>query len=200
MAYPTVSAPYGFKPVNRLDGMPYAGAIRQIPIDAATQTDPIFNGDPVYIAVGGTVALSDMSTNPILGILVGCQYVNSMGQTVYGQNYPGAGAATNPVAYVVDDAYAVHKVAATDNAGVITPVGQEIVGTNVPGVAGTGNTLNGDSGASVDVTAADDTSTLPWRVVSGVAETVDENGDFTEVIVKINTSQWNNPTGNTLPA
>ena len=34
MAYPTVSAPYGLKPINRVDGMPYAGAIRQIPIAA----------------------------------------------------------------------------------------------------------------------------------------------------------------------
>ena len=32
MAYPTVSAPYGFKPINRLDGMPYAGATRQLAI------------------------------------------------------------------------------------------------------------------------------------------------------------------------
>ncbi len=26
MAYPTVSAPYGFVPLNRFDGLPYAGA------------------------------------------------------------------------------------------------------------------------------------------------------------------------------
>jgi len=24
MAYPTVSAPYGLQPINRIDGMPYA--------------------------------------------------------------------------------------------------------------------------------------------------------------------------------
>jgi len=38
MAYPTVSAPYGFQPINRVDGMPYAGAIRQIPITASYGT------------------------------------------------------------------------------------------------------------------------------------------------------------------
>ena len=36
MAYPTVSAPYGFKPVNRIDGMPYAGQTRLIPIASDT--------------------------------------------------------------------------------------------------------------------------------------------------------------------
>jgi hypothetical protein len=32
MAFPTVSAPYGFKPINRFDGMPYAGATNQYPV------------------------------------------------------------------------------------------------------------------------------------------------------------------------
>ena len=32
MAYPTVNAPYGFEPINRIGGMPYAGATRLIPI------------------------------------------------------------------------------------------------------------------------------------------------------------------------
>ena len=43
MAYPTVSAPYGFKPVNRQDGMPYAGATTQYAIKSVTTT--IKNGD-----------------------------------------------------------------------------------------------------------------------------------------------------------
>ena len=39
MAYPTVSAPYGFKPINRFDGLPYAGA---------TQLYPVTSGQAVY--------------------------------------------------------------------------------------------------------------------------------------------------------
>ena len=35
MAYPTVSAPYGLKPINSIDGKPYAGAFRQIPVAAS---------------------------------------------------------------------------------------------------------------------------------------------------------------------
>ena len=49
MAYPTVSAPYGLQPINRVDGLPYAGAIRQIPINVSTQ---VYNGDIVRIAAG----------------------------------------------------------------------------------------------------------------------------------------------------
>lgn len=32
MAYPSVDAAYGFKAINELNGLPYAGATRQIPI------------------------------------------------------------------------------------------------------------------------------------------------------------------------
>jgi hypothetical protein len=38
MAYPTVSAPYGLKPINSIDGKPYAGAFRQIPVAASFGT------------------------------------------------------------------------------------------------------------------------------------------------------------------
>ena len=51
MAYPTVSAAYGFKPINELNGLPYAGAIRQIPI-ARNYGTAIFNGDLVEYAAG----------------------------------------------------------------------------------------------------------------------------------------------------
>jgi len=196
MAYPTVSAPYGFKPINRVDGMAYAGAIRQIPV---TQADPIFNGDTVVMAVGGVVERAETTaTGPVLGVLVGCQYVNSMGQTIQGQYYPGTNAATNAVAYVVDDPMAAFKVVATDDQGVITPVGQGIVGTNVPGVVGVGDATTGNSGSSVDVGNADSTDTLPFRVIAGVPETATATG-FVELIVKINDHQYNNTTGNALP-
>ena len=61
MAYPTVSAPYGLKPINRVDGMPYAGAIRQIPIAAGYAT-AILNGATVKLSGGYLVA--DTATGP----------------------------------------------------------------------------------------------------------------------------------------
>ena len=53
MAYPTVSAPYGFHPINRVDGTPYAGQTRLIPI-ASTYNTAIFYGDLVKIVAAGT--------------------------------------------------------------------------------------------------------------------------------------------------
>ena len=52
MAYPTIDKTYGFKPLNRLDGLPYAGAIRQIPVAAAYATAMLI-GDTVKVDTNG---------------------------------------------------------------------------------------------------------------------------------------------------
>lgn len=109
MAYPTVSKPYGLQAVNRVDGMPYAGATRQIPI-ASDYNTAIFNGDIVRVAAGGNIQKSTVTVdsttaaaNNTYGVFVGVQYVNTQGQTVQAQYYPGNAAASSAVAYVVDD-------------------------------------------------------------------------------------------------
>ena len=45
MAYPTVSAPYGFRPINRIGGNPYAGSTRLVPVDSGA----MYNGDLVEL-------------------------------------------------------------------------------------------------------------------------------------------------------
>lgn len=193
MAYPTVNAPYGFKPVNRLDGMAYAGAIRQFPV---TQVAAMYNGDLIELDVGGIVGTASSLTGGYkIGVFVGCQYVNTQGQTVQSNFYPGSASADDAIAYVVDDPYAVFKVAVTTSGGDISYVTQAAVGTNVTALAGTPNTLSGNSGASILDSSPAVTNTFPLRVVAGVPETATADG-FTEVIVKINLHQYNYTTGN----
>jgi hypothetical protein len=193
MAYPTVNAPYGFVPINRLDGMAYAGAIRQFPV---TQAGAMYFGDLIELDVGGIVGTSSSLTGGAkIGVFVGCQYTNTQGQTVQGQYYPGSGAASDAIAYVVDDPNAVFKVAVTTSGGAISYVTQAAVGTNVTALAGTPNTISGNSGASILNTSPADTATFPLRVVAGVPETRTDDG-FTEVIVKINLHQYNTALGN----
>ena len=38
MAYPTVAAAYGFRPINLIGGQPYAGSTRMMPIAEAYAT------------------------------------------------------------------------------------------------------------------------------------------------------------------
>ena len=200
MAYPTVSAPYGFKAINRVDGMPYAGAIRQIPI-ASGYTTAIYNGDPVVIATGGTIeraaASGAVTTGSPVGVLVGCAYTNSSGQPVEAQYFPGSGV-TNAVAYVVDDPLAAFKVAVAYANATVTTVTQAAVGTNMSYNLGTGSATTGDSGAFVTAASGANTATLPFRVIAVVPETATSATTFTEVVVKINNHQYNTALGNNL--
>jgi hypothetical protein len=199
MAYPTVSAPYGLEPINRVDGMPYAGAIRQIPITASYGT-PIYNGDVVQLVTGGTVEKSSVASNvtatPTLGVFVGCQYVNSSSQTVQAQYYPTG--VTNAIAYVVLDPQAAFKVAVTTagNTSVVTSVTRAVVGTNIGAAAGTGSNTTGNSGLSVVSGTAANTALLPFRVIDVVPETAINATNFAEVIVKMNQPQLEITLGN----
>jgi hypothetical protein len=198
MAYPTVSAPYGLQPINRVDGLPYAGAIRQIPIDSAYNT-PIYNGDIVRIAAGGeiekstvTVDSTTAAANNTVGVFVGVQYVNAQGQTVQAQYYPGNAAATSAIAYVVDDPMAAFKVAVTFSGNAtVTTVNQSIVGTNIAVRQGSGSNTTGDSGVSVYATNAQgNAAALPLRVIAVVPDTAASATTFREVVVKFNNHQY----------
>jgi hypothetical protein len=193
MAYPTVSKPYGFQPINRVDGMAYAGAIRQLPI---SQAGAIYNGDLVELDVGGVVGSATSLTGGYkLGVFMGCQYTNSQGQTVQAQYYPGS-SVTNAIAYVVDDPMAAFKVAVTSNGSTVATVTSAAVGTNVTALAGTPSSITGDSGQSILNSSPADTATFPLRVIAVVPETATGANAFTEVIVKINLHQYNYITGN----
>ena len=197
MAFPTVSAPYGLEAINSLDGKPYAGAMRQIPIAAGFGT-AIFNGDTVQINSDGYL-IKSTSTNAgtIVGVCMGGQYVNSSGQTVQGQYIPAlASTSANPAyAYVVDDQQALFKVAVVTSGTTMGTASRADVGSNVALVLNAGNTSTGNSAFAVTLTGAGTTATIPIRVIDVVPETATAADTYTELLVKINTHQYNNTTG-----
>jgi hypothetical protein len=196
MAYPTVSAPYGLVPINSIDGKPYAGAIRQIPVAAGFAT-AIFNGDTVLISDGYLIKSTATNSGGIVGVVMGGQYVNSNGQTVQGQYIPAAASTTaNPAyAYVVDDQQALFKVAVVTSGTTMGTASRADVGSNVPLVLNPGSTTTGNSAFGVTLTGAGTTATIPLRVIDVVPETATSAGVYTELLVKINTHQYNNTTG-----
>ena len=203
MAYPTIDKTYGFKPVNRLDGLPYAGAIRQIPI-APSYATAILNGDTVKVDTNGyIVAASTTTSGNIVGVLVGCSYINSMSQPTYSQAYPAStSTSTNmAMAFVVDDPSAVFRVCATVDGSTTPPAyTRALVGSNVALVANVGSTTTGDSYYGIDGSSAATTSTLPVRVVDVVPDTATGPATtaattYYEFLVKFNTAQYNNTEG-----
>tara|TARA_R110000764_G_scaffold116134_1_gene203039 strand:+ start:124 stop:711 length:588 start_codon:yes stop_codon:yes gene_type:complete len=194
MAYPTVSAPYGFQAINRVDGTPYAGQTRLIPI-ASTYNTAIYAGDLVQIVAAGTIQkFAGTTTGSPAGVCVGVQYVNSLGQFTPAQYYPGT-SVTDAYAIVVDDPMAAFKVAVTAANSTMSSAARAGVGANMSVLAGTGDTATGNSGASVLAGSEATTAGLVVRVIDTVDETKTAADTFVELIVKINLHQYNNTTG-----
>jgi hypothetical protein len=197
MAYPTVSAPYGLQPINRIDGMPYAGAFRQIPVAAGFGT-AIFDGDTVVINSDGYLVKSTTTNSgDIVGVCVGGSYVNSSGQPVEGQYIPAlvSTASNLAYAYVVDDPMALFKVAVVTSGTTMGTAGRTVVGSNIALVLNAGSTATGNSAFGATLTGAGTTATIPLRVIDVVPETATAADTYTELLVKINTHQYNNTTG-----
>jgi len=191
MAYPTVSAPYGFKPINRVDGMSYAGATSSYAIDSAAN---IFYGDLVILVQGEIQPFTGTTTGFPLGVFVGCSYTNSMSQTVYGEYYP-VGAASG-VAKVIVDGQVAYQVAVTStNNTVVSTLTAAVIGANIAVQQGLGgNATTGDSSMSVDQSTENTTAALPIRIIDVVPATKTATG-YPELIVKINVTQFQNATG-----
>jgi len=191
MAYPTVSAPYGFQPVNRIGGNPYAGSTRLVPVASGA----VYDGDLVEMLSSGTCAViaSGTAAAQCLGVCVGVQYTNSMGQTVQAQYAPASGV-TNVLAYVVDDPTALFKVAVVSSGTTMSTLTRTAVGQNTTVALNSGNANTGDSAQAI-TTSTDVTNTLPIRIVDVVPETATSSTTYAEMIVKINTHTYNNTTG-----
>jgi hypothetical protein len=198
MAYPTVSAPYGLKPINLIGGQVFAGATRQFNIASAYGTS-IFNGDVVKLVAGGTIEkdTGEATATPV-GVFLGCSYVNAQGQTIFQQYFPASTAAptgTVITAFVADDPDQLFKVVlvagTTEDGNGLTPayLGRTMIGSNVELVQNAGSTVTGDSRVGIySAAGATTTVSLPLRVVDVVPDTANSSGNFVEFIVK-----WNAP-------
>ena len=200
MAYPTVSAPYGLKPVNLIGGQVFAGATRQMEIASGYATS-IFYGDLVKRVSDGTIEKDTGTTTATpCGVFLGVNFTNaSTGQIQQQQYYPASTAiksGTKIFAVVADDPDTLFQVAVVSGTTVITGVGISAIGNNATLVQNSGSTITGDSKvALLDSTAT--TNTLPIRIIDVVRDTATAADVFPEVIVKINFGmhQYNNATG-----
>ena len=189
----SVASPYGLKPVNLIGGQPYAGSTRTFLIDPAGTAATIYNGSPVYVNANGflvvaTATGADATTNGfpvgtantgIVGVFVGCSYVNAQGQQIWSQYYP-TGVTGVITAQVIDDYDTVFQV---QSAGIVA---QNALGANVfftTGAVATGSTVTGNSTASVVAGASAVTTTAAFRVVGFASGPGDA---FTDILVKIN--------------
>jgi hypothetical protein len=197
----TTASPYGLRPVNRIDGMPYAGATSQFLIDPAGEATNLFYGQVVIIGADGYIALStatgaDLTTNNLggdslgaIGVFVGCSYINDQGQQIYGQYYP-SGTTGVVTAYVVTDPNVTFQ-AQLDGTTTQASLGANTFFAAAQSTS-TGSTRTGNSTSALDATVQ--TAAAAFKII-GFASPVSDA--FPDVLVKFNPGAhaFNNATG-----
>ena len=194
-------APFGFSQVGGNAGAAPNFEQAAYPILYSDSTK-IFTGDPVKLGSNGYITAWTASTgvSQLFGVFGGCEYLStSQSRIVWSPYWPGsdvaAGAQSSIVGYVVpvSPGSAPRFLVQTGNSSTTAvAVDQGYVGQNSDVAMGTGNTLNGRSGAYLDISTFGTTSTLPFRII-GLYQGVGNGSDATTannwVIVAANTSQ-----------
>ena len=201
MAYPTISAPYGLKPVNLIGGQVFAGSTRLMEIASGYATN-IFYGDLVKRVSDGTVEKDTGTTTATpCGVFLGVSFTNaSTGQVQQQQFYPASTAiksGTQIFAVVADDPDTLFQVVSCSSTTTVAAMGKSAIGNNIALIQNAGSTITGNSAVAIDEGTQDVTSTLPIRIIDVVRDTETTADNFPEVIVKINATmhQYNNSTG-----
>ncbi len=198
MAYPTVSAPYGLRPINLIGGQVFAGSTRQRRI--ASGASSIGFGDPLQFDTDGTVKVTTSTTTAptggFAGVFLGCTFVSSVtGQPTYSQAWisgTSVKSGTFITAYVADDPDTLFKVVGVESGTVVSSTSgfqYTDIGNNVALVANTLNTTSNDSQQGVLVSSAATTRSLPMRIIDVVQDTAfvySSTTYYPEVIVKFN--------------
>ena len=201
MAYPTIDAPYGLKPINLIGGQVFAGQTRLRRI-ASTYTTNIFFGDPVKLVADGTTEratnTSDAPNEGFAGVFMGCTYVSAATkQPTWSQYWPGVSVVSGTViqAYVADDPDQLFQVVGCSSGTTVDTTTSAFqytaIGSNVALINNSGDTVTGDSRQAVNTGSETTTKTLPLRIIDVVPDTaftISSTIYYPEVIVK-----WNMP-------
>lgn len=172
-------SPYGLRPRRRVDGLPYAGAMRQLPIASAYGED-IYPGDLVIVGTNGTIERFEgtKTDKNVVGVFMGYQSTDS-GQTRLfaptNDTWVAGTTSTNAMAFIVDDPMVEFMIQADDtldwdSLGLCFDI-------NNPGTSGRLSSISLD-------TSGTGTS---FKVVDFERDAFSRPGDaYTDVIVKFN--------------
>lgn len=169
------ASPYGFRPVGLLGGRPFNQATRKIKIASGYGTN-IFYGDPVLLVSSGTIEKdTGTATMTPVGIFLGCSYTDSTFGFLNRQYWPASTVASDAYGFVCDDPDAVFQIQC---AGALA---QTNIGNNCAIVQGSGSTVTGNSGITLNATPAT-TNTLPVKIID-FADVTKSGDAFADMLV-----------------
>ena len=155
-------AAFGLRPSRMMGGAPYTGGQSRYRI-ASNLSGAIFQGDLVKQVTGGGIErAAASSTVPVVGVFNGCQYTDpTTGEQVFKNYYPGGVAASDIIAFVIDDPSVVFEV----QADAAFPVADLFGNFDIVDNATTGDVKSGRSNLELDVTTGATTTTLPLKAI-----------------------------------
>lgn len=167
---PVYTAPNGFEPVSRRDGLPYSGATREYPIATGYGT-ALRRGDLVYLISDGTLAKwtgttalagADTTDAGILGVFMGCSYTDAVLGKTFRTYWTASTAAADARAIVADDRDLIMRaVYVSSGVTVSAQTYAATIGKNVSVVQNTTKTVTSD----IAISGVNTTATLPFRVI-----------------------------------
>jgi hypothetical protein len=114
---PNTQAPFGLRPIRRLDGAAWTGTFTQC--KAQNTSGALNRGDLVQQLVDGTVAVGAAAVgHNIRGVYDGCHYqLAALGYNIWSNYWPGSGAIGMVDVFIVDDPAVVFE--GQSDAGII---------------------------------------------------------------------------------
>ena len=196
-----VNAPFGFRPVGKMGSNINNSGTNVYPI-ADNYATSIFKGDVVQLVDGGTATTiekqsttgDDSTEIDIVGIFLGCSYTApNTNQKTFSQLYPASTAASDIMAYVVDDPNVLFTIQAD---GAPTNTG-DIYGKNTLLVQTAPNTSLKVSRVALDISELSTDAQNPIRVIDYLGgDQGDEKGSsFPVLVCKFNYHQHTSATG-----
>lgn len=187
----TTAAPYGLLPINLIGGQSFTGgSIRDYAMTVNSAT-AIFKGDIVAVGVSSGGQPTALTTTPttatrgLVGVAVGCSYVDPVLKYQVFANYLPAGAITagytNVFIRVVEDPDQLYQVQANGS------IARTQIGLNAELANFGGSTTSGNSTIALQATTPANTATYAVRIVDLVVGPFSTPGDlYTDCIVKFN--------------
>ena len=160
----STAAPYGARPIGTLSASgSFTGKVRHLPI-ITTYNTQISYGDFVKLVASGTIE-KDAGTTSLAscGIFMGCSYTDpTTSQKTFSQFWPASNAATDAMAYVLDDPFVVFQMQADEAMNTTDR------GLNASIVVTAGSSTIGHSKSALDGSTPATTNTLPLRIIDFV--------------------------------
>jgi hypothetical protein len=186
-----LNAPFGFRPVGELGSNIQNGGTSKYEI-ADNYGTAIYKGDIVQMA-GGYVTVGTATSTDNLGIFNGCFYQDPTTQKPTWSNYyPGNVNITQGTidAYVYDDPNKLFEV----QMGGTATLAKADIGDNIDSVYTAGDSINGQSKATLAVAVTGGAATAQFRVVriSEDPENSDRASAYANYIVRFNEHMYYN--------